>query len=103
MSNYSLRGWKLLPYAVQHLYAPKTGFFRKHEWELFKSCDGQTDIFWDDLSEDDRSHYENWLKGGFIRPAGEGERLMPLQEYRYYNARFKWKDQPLILSFLIVL
>lgn len=87
--NYSLRGWKLLPYAVQHLYGLKTEFFKEHEWELFKACDGQTDICWDDLSEEDRSLYEHWLNGGFIRPAEEDECLQPLQEYKFYNARFK--------------
>ena len=36
--GYAFRGWKLLPYAVQNLFAPMTEFFRQEEWELFSKC-----------------------------------------------------------------
>ena len=87
--RYVLRGWKLLPYAVQYLSSPKTEFFRENEWTLFSACDGQTDIEWDALTDEEHDLYNHWEKNGFIRRAGEGERLLPFQEYRFYPARFK--------------
>ena len=75
--GYAFRGWKLLPYAVQYLYAPKTEFFREDDWALFSACDGQTDIDWDALTDAQRERYLRWEKGGFIRRAGEGECLRP--------------------------
>ena len=88
-SGYALRGWKLLPYAVQYLYSPKTEFFREDDWALFSACDGQTDIDWKALTDAQRERYAMWEKGGFIRRAADGERLLPYQEYRFYPARFK--------------
>ncbi len=84
----SLRGWKLLPYAVQHLYQPKTLFFRENEWRLIKACDGKTDIDFESLSQEERGLYKKWLDSGLICPAN-GEALRPEQQYRSYNARFK--------------
>ena len=88
-SVYALRGWKLLPYAVQTLYRPQTEFFQADDWALFSVCDGQTDIDWDALTEVQREKYIHWERSGFIRPAQPGERLLPVQEYRFYPARFK--------------
>ena len=87
--GYALRGWKLLPYAIQYLYAPRTEFFREDDWALISACDGQTDIDWNALTDAQRERYAHWEKGGFIRRAGDSERLRPVQEYRFYPARFK--------------
>lgn len=87
--GYALRGWMLLPYALQYLYRPKTEFFYEDKFDLLQACDGQTDIRWDELTDEERSTYERWEKGNFIRRAAPGERLHPFQEYRYYDARFK--------------
>jgi len=87
--GYALRGWKLLPYAVQYLYSPRTEFFREDDWALFRACDGQTKICWERLTDAQRSRYENWERSGFIRQSQRGERLQPWQEYRFYPARFK--------------
>ena len=92
-SCYAFRGWKLLPYAVQALDQPQTEFFRKEPWELFSACDGQTDIDWSSLNDDQRKQYDNWEKNGFIRRCGPGEHLLPYQEYRFYPARFKERVQ----------
>jgi len=88
-SGYALRGWKLLPYAIQYLYAPRTEFFREDDWALISACDGRTDIDWNALTDAQRERYAQWERGGFIRRAGDGERLLPHQEYRFYPARFK--------------
>ena len=87
--GYVLRGWKLLPYAIQYLCAPMTEFFREDDWALISACDGRTDIDWNALTDEQRKRYEHWERGGFIRRAGDGERLLPYQEYRFYPARFK--------------
>ena len=68
--GYALRGWKLLPYAVQSLFYPKTEFFREDDWALFSACDGRTEIDWDALTDAQRERYGHWEKNGFIRPAG---------------------------------
>ena len=86
---YALRGWKLLPYAVQHRHMPRTEFFREDDWALFSACDGQTDIDWDALSDEQQKRYEHWERNGFIRRATPGECLRPDQEYVFYPARFK--------------
>lgn len=90
---WSFRGWKLLPYAVQSLYYPKTEFFGTEDWKMFSACDGQTDICWSELNEDAKQKYEHWQKSGFIHLAREGEKLDPEQEYRFYPARFKQSVQ----------
>lgn len=87
--GYAFRGWKLLPYAVQYLFAPQTEFFTKEQWQLFSACDGQTGIDWDELNDTQKAFYEKWEKGGFIRRCSPDDRLLPWQEYRFYPARFK--------------
>ncbi len=90
-SPYALRGWKLLPYAVQNLHSAKTEFFRKPEFALLKACDGQTDIDWNLLTDNQRKYYAHWEKNGFIRAARPGDRLRPVQQYHFYPVRFKEK------------
>ena len=87
--DWSLRGWKKLPYAVQSLVFPKTEFFTEEDWALFSACNGQTNIDWAKLTDAQRGRYEHWETGGFIHRAGEGDRLHPEQEYRFYPSRFK--------------
>ena len=87
--GYALRGWKLLPYALQYLYRPMTEFFHEAEFRLLRACDGQAEIRWDALEEKERRLYSHWEENGFIRRAEPGEKLHPFQEYRWYNARFK--------------
>ena len=86
---YALRGWKLLPYAIQSLYRQNTEFFKKSEFELLKACDGHTLIDWENLTDEQRELYEHWEKCGFIRQSNGMEKLFPYQEYRFYPARFK--------------
>lgn len=93
--SWSLRGWKLLPYAVQSLTLPWTEFVDKDDWALLSTCDGQTDIDWTALTDAQRSKFEQWETNGFIRQthqAHQSERselLRPEQRYRFYPARFK--------------
>ena len=87
--GYALRGWKLLPYAIQALRHESTEFFKKPEFELLSACDGHTPIEWDALTQEQREWYERWERGGFIRRSSGRERLRPEQEYRFFPARFK--------------
>ncbi len=65
---YALRGWKLLPYAVQSLIFPQTDFFYEDDWELFSACDGKTVIDWNRLTDQQRGRYEHWEKKRLYLP-----------------------------------
>ena len=87
--GFALRGWKLLPYAIQALHYQQTEFFLKPDFELISACDGHTPIQWDALTQEQKGRYDHWEKYGFIRRTKGNERLQPTQEYRFYPARFK--------------
>ena len=78
---YGFRGWKRLPYAVQHLHFPETRFFRREEWELLRQCDGQMHLPEDPCLQD-------WERSGLICEVRAGKALAPEQSYRFYPARF---------------
>ncbi len=86
---YTLRGWKLLPYAVQNRFTATTEFLMKPRFDLICACDGKADIHPDELTEEERRYYDHILNAGIIRRAKEGEHLKPEQEYHFYPARFK--------------
>lgn len=85
----NLRGWKLLPYALQSGWRQKTMFFRKPEFELLKKCDGRTAIAWNELSESEQNLLEVWQRDGLVRPSGGNDWLLPDQEYQFYPNAFK--------------
>lgn len=87
--GYALRGWKLLPYALQSLHFAQTDFFKKPEFKLLSNCDGHTPIDWDALTAEQQKLYENWEQFGYILPCDGRQHLLPEQEYRFYPARFK--------------
>ena len=85
----NLRGWKLLPYALQSGWRQKTMFFRKPEFELLKKCDGRTAIAWNELSGSEQNLLEVWQRDGLVRPSGGNDWLLPDQEYQFYPNAFK--------------
>lgn len=87
--NYALRGWNLLPYALQNMQGTRTMFFRKWEFELLKKCDGHTAIYTDTLTEEEKEHLKQWEKNGVIFPSGGNEQLLADQEYHFYPNAFK--------------
>ena len=87
--DYAFRGWRLLPFGIQHRSRPVTEFFLEERYRLLMACDGLTDILWDDLTEEKRSYYERWEENRLIRRAEPGERLLDYQNYRFYDARYK--------------
>ena len=87
--GYALRGWKKLPYALQCLYRERTEFFLEEPFRLLLSCDGQTEIHWDRLSQGQKDLLDRWERGGFIKQVHHGERLREYQKYVFYDARFK--------------
>lgn len=91
--DFSLRGWKRLPYAIQSVSRPVTFFFSENEWELLTLCNGHTPMDWEKLTVTERDRLIKWEKAGFIVPCGSDESLAAKQEYRFYPARFKEKVQ----------
>ena len=87
--GYALRGWKLLPYAIQALYFARTEFLLEPAFRLLSACDGKTPVMWNELTEEQKNQYDHWEKNYFIRRTDGSERLSPAQEYRFFNARFK--------------
>ena len=61
--HYTLRGWKLLPYAVQQSTGGATEFMDKRRWDLITKCDGKTEIDIDALDGKDREIFTMWLSG----------------------------------------
>ena len=51
--NYSLRGWKKLPYGLQNIYTGNTEFMYKPMYSLLLDCNGITDIQPETLSDED--------------------------------------------------
>jgi radical SAM protein with 4Fe4S-binding SPASM domain len=87
--QFALRGWKLLPYAIQNLRSGRSEFMREKPFALLRKCDGRTPIDPGGLDEEERKWFRHWLKNYFILEAKEGDALAPEQEYRYYDCRFK--------------
>ena len=87
--GYAFRGWKKLPYALQYLYRERTEFFLEHPFELLLKCDGETDIAYDGLTEEDKAFYDRWERNGFIKQVFHGETIRDYQRYVFYPARFK--------------
>ena len=87
--GYAFRGWKKLPYALQYLYRERTEFFTEEPFKLLLSCDGETDIYYEELTPEEKAYYDRWEKGGFIKQVFHGETLRPYQRYVFYPARFK--------------
>ena len=86
---FAFRGWKKLPYALQYLTMENTEFFLEDRYRLLLRCDGETDIHFEDLSQQERDLYDHWERYGFIRQVSNGEKLQEYQKYVFYNARFK--------------
>ena len=86
--RYRLRGWELLPYAVADRETGKAIFINAQEMDALKLCNGliETDIPL--ISQEIRDMLPTIEKNGFIRPAKQGETLLPEQEYRKYPARY---------------
>lgn len=88
--THALRGWMMLPYGVMQTGGTTCEFLTKHEYALLLDCDGQTEIPYDGLPEKDRKWYDFWEEQKVIhRCDGNEEHLLPEQQYRFYNNRYK--------------
>ena len=87
--DYALRGWKLVPFAIQNRIGRRTEFMERDLFLLLADCDGETEIRWDQLTDKQRKIYDHWEKNHIIRRSAPGEHLNSWQEYRFYDARFK--------------
>ena len=86
---YAFRGWKKLPYALQYLWCANTEFFTEDKFNLLLKCDGQSEIHWDRLSDEEKVFYNNWERFGIIKQVHGDEKLCDYQKYVFYPARFK--------------
>ena len=87
--GYAFRGWKKLPYALQYLYRERTEFFLEEPYRLLLACDGETEIHYDELTQEQKAQYDRWEHEGFIKQVFHNEKLRDYQRYVFYPARFK--------------
>lgn len=63
---FILRGWKLLPYALQDRFSGMTRFYLKEQYDALLKCDGRTDIDPVQLDETTRNWYRHREENGMI-------------------------------------
>ncbi|MCR4770896.1 MAG: radical SAM protein [Oscillospiraceae bacterium] len=86
--RFALRGWEKLPYAVADRTSGRAYFISGREMEALKLCSGKIETDLPLIPEELRNMLPVLEKNGIIRPAEQGEALMPEQEYRKYPARY---------------
>lgn len=86
--QYSLCGYKGLPFALYDIKKGKTYFFSKEEYSLLLDCDGVTEINIKELNEDDQKIMRSFINGNLIR-INDDQKLKDYQEYRSYDNYFK--------------
>ncbi|MBP5261874.1 MAG: radical SAM protein [Clostridiales bacterium] len=87
--RYAFRGYKGVPYGILDRAKGSSFFLTEPAYALAVNCNGRVDIDMDILPPVAQKMYEEWLQGGYIHVAEEGEEIYPFQEYRYYNSRYK--------------
>lgn len=85
--EYSLKGWKKLPYAVYDGERKKATFLNKQQFDLVLKCSGKKDIDMDVLDEDQKDFLESLKKHKVVRPAEAGE-TRDLY-YKFYDNIYK--------------
>lgn len=86
---YCLRGWKLLPFGITQARGTNTEFVDKETYALMLDCDGETLIDYDALSEKQKAWYDFWEEQNVIQRCTEKKHLLPYQEYKAYDCRYK--------------
>ena len=86
---YCLRGWKLLPFGITQAWGTNTEFVDKETYALMLDCDGETLIDYDALSEKQKAWYDFWEEQNVIQRCTEKKHLLPYQEYKAYDCRYK--------------
>lgn len=86
--QYSLCGYKGLPFALYDIKKGKTHFFSKEEYSLLLDCDGVTEINIKELNEDDQKIMRSFINGNLIK-INDDLKLKDYQEYHSYDNYFK--------------
>ena len=86
--QYSLCGYKSLPFALYDAVTGKTFFYTREEYSLLLDCDGKTDISINELSEDDQKRFRSFVSGGLVGIC-DGEDLRPEQEYHNFDVYYR--------------
>lgn len=91
-SEYTLCGYKLLPFAMRNEKTKRVNFFNKEQFEFLFSCSGKKDIELADLSENVQSFAADLENEKVIRPCENGEvRDLKYVEYpNIYKSDVQW-------------
>lgn len=90
--EYSLCGWKNMPFAIMNKRINKSIRLPERTFELLFKCSGRREIDQTALSEDDRKIFEDLVNDGVIREASDGEkRTLAYTEYKgIYKDSVHW-------------
>ena len=83
--NIALRSWNLAPYAYYSRHSRNARGLTEEAFAFLASCDGARQ---QPLSAEEERLAERFLSAGLIRPAAEGEKLLPWQEPRFCDNRY---------------
>ena len=87
--RYAFRGYKGLPYGLLDFARGTTSFMSEASYTLAVNCNGKVDMDREILPPVAQKILDDWLKMGYIRECQGDEKLDPIQEYKFYNARYK--------------
>lgn len=87
--RYAFRGYKGLPYGILDFARGTTSFMTEPAYALALNCNGRVELDMETLPPIAQKILGDWIKAGYIRECGSDERLDPIQEYRFYKARYK--------------
>ena len=87
--QYSLRGWRKVPYAIFDAEKKIPIFLDKEQFSLIAKCNGFHNITKDGLTEEMQTFFDSSLQNKIIREAALGDTLLTEQEYKLYPCRYK--------------
>lgn len=85
--QYTVKGWKKLPYAVYNTELKKAVFLTKEQFDLILMCSGKKEIDADTLKESLKGFLNRLKEQGVIRSAKDGETRNLY--YKYYDNIYK--------------
>lgn len=87
--RYRFRGWKGASTGVFDTREKMARFLHKEQYLLLLKCNGTNDINPDELSEENRKAFDEFIESKLIHQAGFAQYLKPEQEYKLYPASYK--------------
>lgn len=87
--RYRFRGWKGASTGVFDTIEKKAQFLDKQQYLFLLECDGAHEINPNELDEEKRKAFVEFLEDNLIHPAGFAQYLKPQQKYQLYPSRYK--------------